>query len=138
MVTRKPLLTYMACVLFLLAGLLQSSSKQTIAYRPNPACCLFLRSPKAKNGFYIFKWLGGKKSKECIISYYVKFKCQCPIKFYQNTVIPTHLHAVYSCFSATTAQLSSRQRDRLAYTKIYHAALYKEHLPTLATEDEKE
>lgn len=84
-----------------------------------PAVC-FYTAPKLKIVFtYSNGW--GKKSKEeyIITNYYVKFKCQCPIKFYWNTVIPIHLHVVYGCFSATTAQLSSCERDHLAYTKIF-------------------
>lgn len=35
-----------------------------MAHKPNPAHCLFLYSPPAKDGFYIFEWVGGEKTKD--------------------------------------------------------------------------
>lgn len=46
---------------------LQTRDEQTVAQGPNLVCCLFLYSLWIKNGFYIFKLLGGKKTKRKII-----------------------------------------------------------------------
>lgn len=65
-------------------------AQQTTTRGPYPTCCLCLDSPKAKNGFYIFKRLKAK-SKGYFLTYenYMKFKCQCSlIKLYWNTPQP--------------------------------------------------
>ena len=45
--------------------------EQELASKPHPACCLFLYSQQAKNGFYVFIWL--KKILKNSISWHVKY-----------------------------------------------------------------
>ena len=57
----------------------KTGGHQTVTYELNPACLPFFH--EKKNGFRLFKWLGGKKSKEgyfVMHKKYMNLKFQCP------------------------------------------------------------
>ena len=58
---------------------------QTMVHSLNLAHCLFLYSPRTKNGFYLFKCLGKKRISFCNTWTLYHFWISVQIKLYENT-----------------------------------------------------
>ena len=59
------------------------------------------------------------------------------VKFYGHTATPIHLCIVSGCFCATKAELSSCDRDCMAFkaSNSYYLTLYSKDVPTADIED---
>lgn len=103
-------------------SLIYAKGWQTMARRSDLAICLFLYSPRAKNGYYIFRWLKKKQKKNS--SCHVKitwnlFKFHPCRMFCWSTAMSIHLYIVYSCFCNTIIELGICDRDWPGRPKIF-------------------